>query len=320
MSGLNLSSIDLAISSKPQIASVLKDLLLSNRFLIQIGSGQLEVADTGNSDGDTTDTSIEDDGQGWTVNQWRGMRCSIAGKGSAVISSNDADTLTLIAPGITGAAGGGDNFDIIADVNPTLGNNFQIEWNDSSNQIILHNDYPIYDTGGNYLFMNTADPTTDQVVPIATLNQDPSPYNHFFLVNGVPGSHTGTLERVASSGQAEPTPVGVKVIYIGWVYRGTANQIIVKNIGRTIDISPLSKAVSFIDYLDENTKIKVTLYDTNILRFTAFFGPGVTKTIREVGMVITDEVSFPHMFAYSRVPDQALTDTENLRVLWEITI
>lgn len=249
MSGLNPSSIDLAVSSKVQIASVLKDLLSSARFAIAIGSGLVET-----------------------------------GK----------------------------------DVNPTLGNNFQLEWDDGDEQLIIHNDFPIYiDTlSQDYYYIDTTDPSTDKTIPLASLTS--GKYNHLFLVDGA--AHIGSIEISPTTDTIEPTPAGSKVIYIGWVYCGSSDEIILHNIGRLIDLTFLSNPVSFLDFLDLNNGTKVTVQPTNILRYTGFFGPTIQKTIREVAIFILDSDAYPHMFAYSKISDHSLVESENLRVLWEVII
>ena len=54
----------------------------------------------------TNATTIECTGAGWGVNAWQNYYCHISGRGSVLISSNDADTLTLSGSGITGAVSG----------------------------------------------------------------------------------------------------------------------------------------------------------------------------------------------------------------------
>jgi len=251
MSGLNPSSIDLAVSSKVQMASVLKDLLPSARFVIAVGSGLVET-----------------------------------GK----------------------------------DVNPTQGNNFQMEWDDGSEQVVIHNDFPVYiDTlSQDYYYIDAIDPSTDKYIALASLTNGATPYNHLFLVNG--SAHVGSIEIKATANTTEPTPVGTKVIYIGWVYRGNNDEIILHNVGRLIDLTFLSNPVTYLDFLDLNNGVKVTIQPTNILRYTGFFGPTIVKTIREVAIFIKDSDAYPHMFAYSKVTDHSLLESESLRILWEVII
>jgi hypothetical protein len=254
MSGLDPASIDLAISSKSQIANVLKDFLPDNRFTIQIGT-------------------------------------------------------TALVPTFN--------------VNPTLGNNFQMGWDSVLHQLTIHNDFPIY-SGGDYYYIDVINPATDKVIPIANLPSDLAPYtpyNHIFLVVPVsPTPHIGNIEIVATATTEEPDPIAVKLLYIGWVYEGDANKIIVRNIGRLIDLSFATNYISYLDYLDDNTKAKVTQAATNILRFTGFFGPGMVKTICELGLFMTDDVSLSHMLAYAKISPFYMSASENVRIIWNIVI
>jgi len=249
MSGLSSSSIDLAISSKREIARILKALLPYDKFSIAIGSGVV-----------------------------------VAGK----------------------------------EVNPTLGNNFQMEWDNTGNQLVIHNDFPIY-SGGNYYYIDVLTPATDKYILLADLSDNITPYNHIFLVNsGNP--NIGNIEVVATANISEPTPVGTKIIYIGCAYRGSNDEINVINMGRLIDVAYIVSNVSFIDYLDLHEYRKVLIEPTNILRFTSFFGPSLTKTVNEVMLFIKDDASFFRGFAYSPVTSHTLLTSENLRITWKITI
>jgi len=255
MSGLNPSSIDLAVSSKVQIASILKDLLPSARFIMAIGSG---LAETGK------------------------------------------------------------------DVNPTLGNNFEMEWDDGTEQLTIHNDYPVYiDTlSQDYYYIDAIDPSTDKVIALASLTSGATPYNHLFLVQEtpVPVAHIGKIEIYPTANASEPIPVGTRIVYIGWIYRGANDEIILHNMGRLIDLAFLANTITYLDFLDINTGAKVTIQPTNILRYTGFFGPTIVKTIREIAIFILDTNAYPHMFAYAKISDHSLLESENLRIMWEVTI
>ena len=337
MPDLNLLSIDLAISSKRELAYVLMNLPIS-KYIISIGS----------------------------------------------------------SPGIlTGK-----------DVNPTLGNNFQMEWDDVGNKVLIHNDYPIY-SGGDYYSIDETNElksisisvpsslngktlkitvgieleqevtfvtpasvdkvvsqintnitritatkvetdkvlltpvsgfcfnigngdansifgfTDGQIVPsdktiaLTSLLKPPNQYNHIFLVNGA--FHIGSLEIKSTSTPSEPIPVGTKVNYMGWVYRDDNDEIVVRNIGRLIDLAFLMNTITYLEYLDDNKDMKVTLKN-NKLRFTGFFGPNVIKTIKEVGLSIIDDTGLPVMVAYSKVSDHTLLSSENLRISWKIIV
>jgi len=248
MSGLNPSSIDLALSSKREIARVLRSLQDTFKFALAIGGGIVTV-----------------------------------GK----------------------------------EVNPTLGNNFQMEWDIGNARVIIHNDYPVY-SGGDYYYIDVAVPATDKYITLASLSESPTPFNHFFLVESAP--NIGNIEIVPASTIAEPSPVGIKLLYIGYAYRGVNNIISVTNIGRLIDVAYLIKNTSYIDYLDENTSEKISADPTNILNYVAFFGPNVTKTVTEVILFIKDDISNLRGFAYSAVPSHTLLSSENLKVSWKITI
>ncbi len=248
MSGLSPSSIDLAISSKRQIARVLKSLHPFNKFAIAIGSGIVVI-----------------------------------GK----------------------------------EVNPTLGNNLQMEWDTLNTRVIIHNDFPVY-SGGNYYYIDVLTPATDKYISLSTLVDSTTPYNHFFLVDsGNP--NIGNIEIVVTANENEPVPVGTKLIYIGYAYRGINDEIVIVNIGRLIDLAYLIKDVSYVDYLDEYLD-KVSPLQTNILRFMGFFGPGITKVVTEVIIFIKDDLSALKGFAYSPVTSHSLTPTENLRITWKVTI
>jgi hypothetical protein len=204
------------------------------------------------------------------------------------------------------------------EVNPTLGNNFQMDWDSVNNRIIIHNDFPIY-SGGDYYYIDITTPATDKYILLATLSDNITPYNHIFLVSsGNP--HIGNIEIVATANLNEPIPLGTKLVYIGCAYRGSNDEINIISIGRLIDLTYIISNVSFIDYLDLHESIKLIADSTNILRFTAFFGPNITKTINEVMLFIKDETSFLRGFAYSPVATHIILPSENLRVAWKITI
>jgi len=249
MSGLSSSSTDLAISSKREIARVLKNLQVDSKYAIAIGDG-------------------------------------------------------VVVPG--------------KEVNPTLGNNFQMEWDNTGNQVIIHNDFPAY-SGGNYYYIETLTPATDKYIPLASLTDDITPHNHIFLVvSGTP--HIGNIEIFPSATASEPTPIGTKLIYIGCVYRGGNDEISIVNMGRLIDTAYIAGNVAYVDYLDNHESRKFIIEQTNILRFTAFFGPNLTKTINEVMLFIKDDASFLRGFAYTPVTSHTLLSSENLRISWKITI
>jgi len=83
--------------------------------------GALTIVDNGTASIGTSDVTIEDSTQTWNVDEWKDKYCNIPGRGIAVIDSNDADTLTLVAPGITGAISG-DAYDIVEGYEPIAGN------------------------------------------------------------------------------------------------------------------------------------------------------------------------------------------------------
>lgn len=249
MSGLNPSSIDLAKSSKRELARILKNLHPLSKFSVAIGSG-------------------------------------------------------VVTPTF--------------EVNPTLGNNFEMEWDEPGQQVVIHNDFPAY-SGGAYYYIDVINPATDKIVPLASLSAGVTPFNHLFLVvSGTP--NIGNLEIVDTATSAEPLPIGVKLIYIGYVYHGVDDIISVVNIGRLIDLAYLIEDVSYVEYLDENKTATITDDITNILRFTTFFGPNITKTIAEVILFIKDDISTLRGFAYSPVDSHNLLPSENLRIAWKITV
>lgn len=315
MSGLNPESIDLAITSKPQIARILQEYSPS-KYSIRVGGSPGFVTETGVATAGTDGTKIEKSGAGWTPNEWQYAYVTVPGKGKGLVTSNDADTLVVA---ITPAPTSSDTFIVSFDVNPIMGNNFEMTWDESNTRVIIHNDYPIY-SGSDYYHMENLDPSVDKYVPLnPDLTNDATPYNHMFLVDGA--AHVGNLEIVVSSSQTKPTPVGVETLYIGWVYRGVNDEIIIKNVGRMIDQAFEISTVSNIDFLDLHTNVKVTEFATNLLKYVAFFGPGITKTINEVGLFVQDVAAEAQLFSYIKLETtHSLADAENLRVSWKITV
>lgn len=323
MSGLLPTSIDLAISSKKEIAHVLKNLLSLNRYTIAVGSSPgLLPGDSGTATAGTSGTQIVCAGKTWTNDQWINFRVDVPGKGCGVVTDNSNDTLIV---SISPAPISTDTFTISLDVNPTLGNNFQLQWDDVLGKVVIHNDFPIY-SGSEYYYLEVIDPNVDKELTVTSdLTDASTPYNHLFLVNG--SGHIGQLNIVASADTQQPTPPSGTLLYIGWVWRGPNDEIVTHNVGRLIDTAFLINNVQYVDYLDEKSFSKVidpelatnTLV-TNILRFTAFFGPNITKTILEVGLFIKDDLGNSHIFAYSKVDQHNLLESENLRIIWKIVI
>lgn len=204
------------------------------------------------------------------------------------------------------------------EVNPTLGNNFQMEWDNINNRVIIHNDFPIY-VSSVYYYIDVINPLTDTYIPLASLVSSNTPYNHFFLVvSGNP--NIGNIEMLPTASTNEPSPIGTKLIYIGYVYRGGNDEISVVNFGRLIDTAYIAMNTAYVDYLDEHEGRKFTVEPTNILRFTAFYGPNLVKTITEAMLFVKDDASFLRAVAYSPVTSHTLLASENLRLSWKITI
>jgi hypothetical protein len=323
MSGLLSTSIDLAVSSKKEIARVLKSYLSLNRYTMSIGSSPgILAGDSGTATAGTIGTQIVCAGKTWTLNQWVNFRVEVSNGGAGVVTANSADTLIVT---ISPAPVATDTFIISMDVNPTLGNNFQLQWDSILGKVIIHNDFPIY-SGSEYYWLEVIDPNIDKQLSVTVdLTDAATPYNHLFLVNGV--AHIGQLNIVASADTQQPTPPAGTLLYIGWVWRGPNDEIVTHNIGRLIDTAFLINNVQYLDYLDEKSFAKVVdpalstkTLASNILRFTTFYGPNITKTILEVGLFMKDEFGNTHMFAYSKVDLHNLLESENLRIIWKVVI
>ena len=324
MSGLNPVSIDLAITSKQQLARLVLEYLPS-RYTLFIGSSPGLYTIPARTAGAGTDATkiVDSAAPAWVTDQWKNFIVNVyrAGifLGSGVITANDATTLSVA---IAAAPTTADTYDITYDVNPSLGNNFQMDWVASGGYLLIHNDFPIY-SGGDYYYIGGVPPLNlDVQILLASLTGgstgSATPYNHIFFVNGV--AHTGSLSTVATASQTKPTDPSGTLVYLGWVYRGYNDEIIVKNNGQLIDTAFSQKVVSYIDFLDYNKGNKVIIAPTNILRIIGFFGPNITTTIKEVGLFIRDGSSVQHMVAYAKVAAQALTASESLRVIWKLII
>lgn len=113
---------------------------------------------TGTATGGST-TTVVNTGAGWTTNQFQGLPVTVTAKGTAVILSNTADTLTVATP-FSSAVANGDSYSIASGPVYDLVNSYGSRtWNAAVASVSAQNT-----AGANYKF------NIDWVIPTSTGN------------------------------------------------------------------------------------------------------------------------------------------------------